>query len=835
MVPNPTRLAAFFRGAHMATAQGKRQLPEQRQRTDLASPGERRQQPTTMGRWTPARQPTETSLFPTRGTWRNQHKTQNVQMVIESSPIVNLSQHVLTSDESSVLNKGLSFVPTSYPNQFNIRSDLTRFFRKIRLKYFFLNSPPLTATSVSGLRPPSTFTPKAHQTPHRILAYESMVMRDVMNVCATRSYVQHNITQGERQALETLRNNKLLVIKPADKGGAIVLQDVQQYKEEIYSQLRDGVSYTVSRTNPTRDIRKQIQDITGRGKDAGFLSTKEHEFLNVAQPRTPTIYTLPKIHKSMTKPPGRPIVSGCGSLLEPLCKYIDTFLKPLAVVTPTYVRDTMQIINQVDNVKFDQDKQLLVTLDIVSLYTSIPQDPALSTMRRVLDRRIQPPQVPTDFIIELLEVAMKKNFFVFQDEYFFQSKGVAMGAAFAPDLAILYMAEFEQDHILSPRNPYENNIWMWRRYIDDVLMLWTGGEDELNSFFTWLNTQSQDIQFTMNMSRTSIDFLDISIKVQNDHLHTTLYRKPTERNSLLRYSSHHTRSLRDNLPFGQFLRVRRNCSLKEDYFSESDRLIGRLMERGYPRRLVTRARKRAWFSPREDLLQPKERLDNPDRIVCVTTFCTKSNLIKKAVNKHWEMVADVINHKEPPMHAFKKAKNIRDKVVCSFLETPAPPTLQSIWNLPLVVGHFKCTKCKACPLTLETKVWEYRNHKVNLKTMTNCNTSGVIYAIICPCDLVYIGQTKQHVKKRILQHCSRIRCQTPGSPLVEHFMSKAHTPESFKWLVVEKIEIGPRGGDLNSLLNLRECKWMYTLDTVENGLNELDATYSQLAGLSSDP
>ncbi|XP_078521680.1 serine dehydratase-like [Lissotriton helveticus] len=237
-----------------------------------------------------------------------------------------------------------------------------------------------------------------------------------------------------------------------------------------------------------------------------------------------------------------------------------------------------------------------------------------------------------------------------------------MGAAFAPDLAILYMAEFERDHILTVSNPYETNIWMWRRYIDDVLMLWTGSEVELNGFFTWLNNQSQDIQFTMSMSKTSIDFLDISIKVQNGHLHTTLFRKPTERNSLLRYTSHHTRSLRDNLPFGQFLRIRRNCSLKEDYFLESDLLIRRLMERGYPRRLVTRARKRAWYSPREDLLKPRERPVDPERIICVTTFCTKSNLIKKTVNKHWTMVSDVINHEQLPMHAFKKSKNIRDKV-----------------------------------------------------------------------------------------------------------------------------------------------------------------------------
>ncbi|XP_056416138.1 uncharacterized protein LOC130357468 [Hyla sarda] len=42
----------------------------------------------------------------------------------------------------------------------------------------------------------------------------------------------------------------------------------------------------------------------------------------VQYPTIPTIYLLPKIHKNALIPPGRPIVSGCNSLTEPICQFL---------------------------------------------------------------------------------------------------------------------------------------------------------------------------------------------------------------------------------------------------------------------------------------------------------------------------------------------------------------------------------------------------------------------------------------------------------------------------------------------------------------------------------
>lgn len=166
-----------------------------------------------------------------------------------------------------------------------------------------------------------------------------------------------------------------------------------------------------------------------------------------------------------------------------------------------------------------------------------------------------------------------------------------MGAGFAPDIANLYMDHYEDKYTYNIDNPFIENITLWKRYIDDIFLIWTGTSDALEEFCGWLNGRSRDIQLTMAYSEEQIHFLDLTVKIEENMLYTPLYRKPLERNTLLGYTSNHPRNLRDNLPYGQFLRLCRNCSRRSDFFTESDSLLSRLIERGYPRSLLKKARK----------------------------------------------------------------------------------------------------------------------------------------------------------------------------------------------------------------------------------------------------
>lgn len=76
-------------------------------------------------------------------------------------------------------------------------------------------------------------------------------------------------------------------------------------------------------------------------------------------------------------------------------------------------------------------------------------------------------------------------------------------------------------------------------------------------FFEDFNALDTDIKFTMSHSDQSIQFLDTTVYKKDNILYTDLFVKPTDRNNLLKYDSHHPHSTIKSLPYSQLLRVKR--------------------------------------------------------------------------------------------------------------------------------------------------------------------------------------------------------------------------------------------------------------------------------------
>ena len=171
----------------------------------------------------------------------------------------------------------------------------------------------------------------------------------------------------------------------------------------------------------------------------------------------------------------------------------------------------------------------------------------------------------------------------------------------------------------------------------------------------YIHQAQKALTFTSKWDKHSIDFLDFTIKHEDGRLITTLYRKSTDKNSLLVYHSFHPHALRDGLPFGQFLRIRRNCTKREDYFREAHFLRDRLAKRAYPKREIRRALKRAWYNPRDEILKKKEKVPNP-RTVCVMTFNPNTNRVTNIIKRHWKLISHLGDLKEPPFLPIRKVK-----------------------------------------------------------------------------------------------------------------------------------------------------------------------------------
>ncbi|KAJ1183900.1 hypothetical protein NDU88_000710, partial [Pleurodeles waltl] len=131
--------------------------------------------------------------------------------------VVNLSHKQLSVHESRVLNRGLGFVPTPPEDPFRLNCELSQFFRKVRLHFFFQDRPEPSTINNTGLRKPSTFMPPANSLPCEVLAFEKAVLADLDQTIPKHQFI--NLPALEGEALKTLSNDLSIVIKPADKGG----------------------------------------------------------------------------------------------------------------------------------------------------------------------------------------------------------------------------------------------------------------------------------------------------------------------------------------------------------------------------------------------------------------------------------------------------------------------------------------------------------------------------------------------------------------------------------------------------------------------------------------
>ena len=60
-----------------------------------------------------------------------------------------------------------------------------------------------------------------------------------------------------------------------------------------------------------------------------------------------------------------------------------------------------------------------------------------------------------------------------------------------------------------------NKPLVWFRYIDDIFAIWTYGEDKFNDFMLYINSIHSSFQLTCNYSKECVQFLDVSVSVDN--------------------------------------------------------------------------------------------------------------------------------------------------------------------------------------------------------------------------------------------------------------------------------------------------------------------------------
>ena len=126
-----------------------------------------------------------------------------------------------------------------------------------------------------------------------------------------------NLNREEYLTMHSLQNVRSVIIKPADRGSAVLVWDRQDYLKEAKRQLRDCSIY-----NEVKVTEKDLVDLVHKSNKIfvdlerrNIIQAKEKNYFKFDFKKATNVgkfYLLPKIHKSLSKVPGLPVISNCG-------------------------------------------------------------------------------------------------------------------------------------------------------------------------------------------------------------------------------------------------------------------------------------------------------------------------------------------------------------------------------------------------------------------------------------------------------------------------------------------------------------------------------------------
>ena len=718
----------------------------------------------------------------------------------------------------------MNFIPTiKLFNKNDVIKDIDAFSRKIKLRaHFETDAPARTELERKFYTTNKTWEPS--NTHHTVSTFlEKFKKETILALDKAKPYSSSNLSKQEERDLEDLAKRTDIIICKADKGGATVILDVKDYIREANRQLDDRNFYRKLDTDPTENHRDLVNHAIDTLHKYKHLEEKLSTGLKLSIARTPQLYLLPKIHKAGN--PGRPVVSSIDCHTSKISEFVDHHLQSVVQETSSYVKDTNDFLNKLNTCSGEiDDNTILVTMDVKSLYTNIPNDEGIRATRTFLARAGKAALIPV--ITKFLWLILTLNNFVFNGINYLQTNGASMGTKCAPNYANLFMAYFEETFIY-PR--IIGNSTLYLRYIDDIFLIWKGTRQDLEAFIEEINSVHNTIKFDVNFSKTCVNFLDTTVAITTNHtIKTTLYQKPTDRHNFLHHKSYHPSSTKKALPYSQSLRIKRICSSVDDFALSIAKLKDQFKARGYNAELVSEAIQRAATKDRREILQPKPKEDKKAPLTLVTTFNKSLPNLKNIVSENWGVLS--INNKiskkftEEPLIAYRRNPNLQQLLGGHKIENGKVVKRKS-----KTTG--KCTPCrtnlgnKCCGQMKSTSTFKNRHNSKEYRIFhrVNCKDKRVIYLLECmKCDgKAYVGKSEPPMNLRMNGHRSDAK-KKDKLAVDTHFLQPGHNFErDAKFTIIEKItKTDLSSVCLTNLLLRREDFWMATLGTIQpNGFN----------------
>ena len=267
-----------------------------------------------------------------------------------------------------------------------------------------------------------------------------------------------------------------------------------------------------------------------------------------------------------------------------------------------------------------------------------------------------------------------------------------MGSKLGPNYACLFVGYVEEKML---RDYTGIKPDLYKRYMDDVAGAASCTEDDLTRFLTFTSSYHPKLEFTWSISSAKLPFLDMLLIPRDDRVATSIHLRETDSHFYLNFKSPHPFKCKASIPTSQFLQLRRICSEDDDFEEAATTMESFFVARGYPVQLVQEGRRKAALTPRALLLAGRNaNQTGTKRVPMVATYHPKNTPVCKILSRNYNILTNDdstrVIFSQPPLKAYRRAKNLRDLLVHSDFP-PDQPAQQP--------GTFPCkrTICRTCP------------------------------------------------------------------------------------------------------------------------------------------
>lgn len=163
--------------------------------------------------------------------------------------------------------------------------------RKLNIKKHFANQianiveKPPDPDIHSGLKNQSVFNPQKGSN-HHIEVFRKMVQDEIRKLPTPPKSASAKFKQG----IKSIEKNKQIVVRPADKGGGLVILNREYYYGEMQLQLEDNKIYKRMKGDPTSRLKEELSAWVNEGSNNKILTSQEANYLVPHAPRVPVKY-----------------------------------------------------------------------------------------------------------------------------------------------------------------------------------------------------------------------------------------------------------------------------------------------------------------------------------------------------------------------------------------------------------------------------------------------------------------------------------------------------------------------------------------------------------------